>query len=184
MWVSPICPAGPKTNNPFYVVSWGMAVSRQSKNKALAMDFIKWATSKELAKRGLIASIPMARNSAWADPEARAKANPELVASQAFAAKNGNPFDRPYMSAVGNAATSSAKSSSSPSIRQARRPSWNSWLNRKSKRSTSFSRTPENTASIDRDLPFKGGTARGPASFFCRGFKPASFPCFIFRRQA
>jgi len=96
-------PAGPKTNNPFYVVSWGMAVSRQSKNKALAMDFIKWATSKELAKRGLIASIPMARNSAWADPEARSKANPELVASQAFAAKNGNPFDRPYMSAVGNA---------------------------------------------------------------------------------
>jgi len=96
-------PAGPKTNNPFIVVSWGMAVSRQSKNKALAMDFIKWATSKELAKTGLIASIPMARNSAWADPEARAKANAELVASQAFAAKNGNPFDRPYMSAVGNA---------------------------------------------------------------------------------
>jgi multiple sugar transport system substrate-binding protein len=96
-------PAGPKTNNPFIVVSWGMAVSRQSKNKALAMDFIKWATSKELAKQGLIASIPMARNSAWADPEARAKANAELVASQAFAAKNGNPFDRPYMSAVGNA---------------------------------------------------------------------------------
>jgi multiple sugar transport system substrate-binding protein len=96
-------PAGPKTNNPFIVVSWGMAVARQSKNKALALDFIKWATSKDLAKRGLIASIPMARNSAWADSEARSKANPELVASQSFAAKNGNPFDRPYMSAVGNA---------------------------------------------------------------------------------
>ncbi|MCX7027310.1 MAG: sugar ABC transporter substrate-binding protein [Spirochaetes bacterium] len=96
-------PAGPKTDNPFIVVSWGMAVARQSKNKALAMDFIKWATSKDLAKRGLIASIPMARNSAWADSEARLKANPELVASQSFAAKNGNPFDRPYMSAVGNA---------------------------------------------------------------------------------
>lgn len=96
-------PAGPKTDNPFIVVSWGMAVARQSKNKALAMDFIKWATSKELAKRGLMANITMARNSAWADPEVRSKANPELVASQAFAAKNGNPFDRPYMSAVGNA---------------------------------------------------------------------------------
>jgi multiple sugar transport system substrate-binding protein len=96
-------PAGPKASNPFYVVSWGMAVARQSKNKAQAMDFIKWATSAELAKKGLISSITMARNSAWADSEVRAKANAELVASQAFAAKNGNPFDRPYMSAVGNA---------------------------------------------------------------------------------
>jgi multiple sugar transport system substrate-binding protein len=96
-------PAGPKASNPFYVVSWGMAVSRQSKNKAQALDFIKWATSAELAKKGLISSITMARNSAWTDPEVRAKANAELVASQAFAAKNGNPFDRPYMSAVGNA---------------------------------------------------------------------------------
>ncbi len=96
-------PAGPKTNSPFIVVSWGMAIARQSKNKAMAMDFIKWATSKELAKQGLMANITMARNSAWADPEARAKANAELVASQSFAAKNGFPFDRPYMSAVGNA---------------------------------------------------------------------------------
>ena len=96
-------PAGPKGNSPFIVVSWGMAVARQSKNKAAAMDFIKWATSKELAKKGLMANITMARNSAWADSEVRAKANAELVASQSFAAKNGYPFDRPYMSAVGNA---------------------------------------------------------------------------------
>jgi multiple sugar transport system substrate-binding protein len=96
-------PAGPKASNPFYVVSWGMAVARQSKNKAQALDFIKWATNADLAKKGLISSITMARNSAWTDPEVRAKANAELVASQAFAAKNGNPFDRPYMSAVGNA---------------------------------------------------------------------------------
>ena len=96
-------PAGPKGNSPFIVVSWGMAIARQSKNKAAAMDFIKWATSKELAKKGLMANITMARNSAWADSEVRAKANAELVASQSFAAKNGYPFDRPYMSAVGNA---------------------------------------------------------------------------------
>ncbi len=97
-------PAGPKASNPFFVVSWGMAVARQSKNKALAMDFIKWATSADLAKRALgVANIPMSRNSAWADASVVAKANPELVATQAYAAKNGNPFDRPYMSAVGNA---------------------------------------------------------------------------------
>lgn len=96
-------PAGPKASSPFIVVSWGMAIARQSKNKAAAMDFIKWATSRELAKQGLIANITMARDSAWADPEVRAKANAELVASQSFAAKNGFPYDRPYMSAVGNA---------------------------------------------------------------------------------
>ena len=96
-------PEGPKAGNPFFVVSWGMAVARQSKNKAAAIDFIKWATSADLAKKALVASIPMSRNSAWADPAIVAKANPELVASQAYAAKNGNPFDRPYMSAVGNA---------------------------------------------------------------------------------
>ncbi len=97
-------PAGPKSGTPFFVVSWGMAVARQSKNKALAMDFIKWATNADLAKRALgVANIPMSRNSAWADPAVIAKANPELVATQAYAAKNGTPFDRPYMSAVGNA---------------------------------------------------------------------------------
>lgn len=96
-------PAGPNGSHPFIVVSWGMAVARQSKNKALALDFIKWATSKELAKKALISNITMARNSAWADPEVRAKVNPDLITTQAFAAKNGFPYDRPYMSAVGNA---------------------------------------------------------------------------------
>lgn len=96
-------PAGPKDSSPFIVVSWGMAVARQSKNKALAMDFIKWATSKDLAKKALVANITVARNSAWADPEARTKVNPELITTQAYAAKNGYPYDRPYMSAVGNA---------------------------------------------------------------------------------
>ncbi|HSV55732.1 MAG TPA: sugar ABC transporter substrate-binding protein [Magnetospirillaceae bacterium] len=96
-------PAGPRTNNPFIVVSWGMAVARQSRNKALAHDFITWATSRELAIRGLMANITMARNSVWADPEIRTRINPELIATRAFAAMNGFPFDRPYMSAVGQA---------------------------------------------------------------------------------
>lgn len=96
-------PAGPNGSHPFIVVSWGMAIARQSKNKALALDFIKWATSKELAKKALISNITMARNSAWADPEVRAKVNPDLITTQAYAAKNGFPYDRPYMSAVGNA---------------------------------------------------------------------------------
>ncbi len=96
-------PAGPKSNTPFIVVSWGMAVAKQSKNKALAMDFIKWATSQSLAKRGMLANITMARNSVWKDPEVRAKINPGLISTQEYAAKYGVPYDRPYMSAVGEA---------------------------------------------------------------------------------
>ena len=96
-------PAGPRGNTPYIVVSWGMAVAKQSKNKDAAMKFLAWATGKDLAKRGMLANITMARSSVWADPEILAKMNKELVATRAFAAKNGFPYDRPYMSAVGEA---------------------------------------------------------------------------------
>jgi multiple sugar transport system substrate-binding protein len=45
----------------------------------------------------------MARNSAWADPQVRAVMNPGLIDTQAHAAKNGYPYDRPFMSSVGQA---------------------------------------------------------------------------------
>jgi len=96
-------PAGPKGNSPFIVVSWGMAMAKQSKNKAAAKEFLEWATGKELAKRGMLANITMARDSAWADKEVLARVNKGLVDTRAFAAKNGYPFDRPYMSDVGSA---------------------------------------------------------------------------------
>jgi len=96
-------PAGPKTDSPFIVTSWGMAVAKQSKKKDLAMKFIDWATSKELAAKGMLANITMARSSVWEDKAVLAKVNPGLVETRAFAAKNGYPLDRPYMSAVGEA---------------------------------------------------------------------------------
>jgi multiple sugar transport system substrate-binding protein len=96
-------PAGPKMNSPFIVTSWGMAVAKQSKKKDLAMKFVDWATSKELAAKGMLANITMARSSVWEDKAVLAKVNPGLVETRAFAAKNGNPLDRPYMSAVGEA---------------------------------------------------------------------------------
>lgn len=96
-------PAGPKTNSPFIVSSWGMAVAKQSKKKDLAMQFLTWATSKELAAKGMLANITMARSSVWEDKAVLAKVNPGLVETRAFAAKNGYPLDRPYMSAVGEA---------------------------------------------------------------------------------
>jgi multiple sugar transport system substrate-binding protein len=96
-------PAGPKGNSPFIVVSWGMSVSKKSKVKDLAQQFIAWATSADMQKRALKANITVARNSPWVDKDALAVVNPSLVETRAFAAKNGFPLDRPYMSAVGEA---------------------------------------------------------------------------------
>ncbi len=96
-------PAGPKMNSPFIVTSWGIAISKQSKNKELALKFLEWATSKELAAKGMLTNITMARSSVWEDKAILAKVNPGLVETRAYAAKNGNPLDRPYMSAVGEA---------------------------------------------------------------------------------
>jgi multiple sugar transport system substrate-binding protein len=51
----------------------------------------------------MLANITMARSSVWEDKAVLAKVNPGLVSTRAFAVKNGNPLDRPYMSAVGEA---------------------------------------------------------------------------------
>ncbi|MFI5367477.1 MAG: ABC transporter substrate-binding protein [Spirochaetia bacterium] len=96
-------PAGPKQNTPFVAVSWGMAVAKKSAHKDLAQQFLAWATSRDLAKRGMLANITMARSSVWLDKDVLARVNPGLVETRAFAARNGYPLDRPYMSAVGEA---------------------------------------------------------------------------------
>lgn len=80
-----------------------MSISSQSKNTEAAKLFIEWATSKEMAKEGMKANITMARNSAWNDKEIQTLMSPELIATQAFAAKNGFPYDRPFMASVGQA---------------------------------------------------------------------------------
>jgi multiple sugar transport system substrate-binding protein len=97
-------PAGLKKNTPYLAVAWGIAVANQSKHKDLAMKFLEWATSKDFAKRAmLVSNIPVARTSAWDDKETRAKVHPGMLATRNFAAKNGFPYDRPYMTAVGEA---------------------------------------------------------------------------------
>ncbi len=97
-------PAGPKGNTPFIVVSWGMAISKKTKSLDAAQTFLAWATSADMAKRALgNQQITVARNSPWLDKAVLAKVNPGLIETRAYAAKNGVPFDRPYMSAVGEA---------------------------------------------------------------------------------
>jgi multiple sugar transport system substrate-binding protein len=96
-------PTGPKGDSPFIVVSWAMAISSKSRNLDAASKFLIWATSKELALKGMASNITMARNSAWQDPTTKATMNPGLIETQAHAAKNGYPYDRPFMSSVGQA---------------------------------------------------------------------------------
>ena len=96
-------PAGPSTNAPFYVTSWGIATAAQSKKKDLAKTFLDWATSRELAAKAMAANITMARTSVWEDQAVVSKIEPGLVETRAFAAKNGTPTDRPFMSSVGEA---------------------------------------------------------------------------------
>jgi multiple sugar transport system substrate-binding protein len=96
-------PRGPKNDSPFIVVSWGMGMSSKSKNSDAALEFLKWSTSKEMAIEAMLKNIPMARDSAWADNKVRAMMNPGIIATQAHAAKNGYPYDRPFMSSVGQA---------------------------------------------------------------------------------
>nr|MBP8287439.1 hypothetical protein [Rhodoferax sp.] len=68
-----------------------------------AMKFLNWASSKEMAIKGMMDNITMARSSVWDDQVVRSKMNPGLIQTRVFAAKNGTPVDRPYMSAVGEA---------------------------------------------------------------------------------
>jgi len=96
-------PSGPKGDSPFIVVSWAMGISNSSKDKASAMEFLKWATSKEMALTAMKSNIPMARNSVWDDPSVKAMMDPGLVETRAHASKNGYPYDRPFMSSVGEA---------------------------------------------------------------------------------
>ncbi|MDR0708958.1 MAG: sugar ABC transporter substrate-binding protein, partial [Spirochaetaceae bacterium] len=86
-------PQGPKADSPFIVVSWAMGISGKSKNPDGAMKFLTWATSKELAAKGMAANITMARNSVWNDPAVKAATNPGLIETREHASKNGYPYD-------------------------------------------------------------------------------------------
>jgi len=93
-------PRGPAADEPFICTAWGMSISSQTRDKDSAMEFLKWATSKEMARRGMLANITMARTSMWNDPSITAQINPGLVETMIHASKNGFPYDRPFMTSI------------------------------------------------------------------------------------
>jgi multiple sugar transport system substrate-binding protein len=93
-------PRGPRADEPFIVVPWGMSVSSKTRDKESAMKFVNWACSKEMAIKGMLANITMARNSMWSDPSITSRVNPGLVDTMVHASKNGYPLDRPFITSV------------------------------------------------------------------------------------
>lgn len=98
-----VFPAGPAGNHPFIAVSWALAIPSQSKNKAAAWQFVKWATSKEITKKAQLNGLTMARSSVWDDQSVIAKMNHDLVMTAKKTGPIATPYDRPLMTAVSEA---------------------------------------------------------------------------------
>jgi len=93
-------PRGPKGDEPFIVVPWGLSVAAKTRDKDATMKFVTWASSKEMAERGMAANITMARTSMWNNPAITSKVNPGLVDTMIHASANGYALDRPFMTSV------------------------------------------------------------------------------------
>jgi len=93
-------PRGPVADQPYIMTSWGMSISSNTKDPDSAMEFLKWATSGEMAKRALEQNIPMARASVWNDPSVTNHINPEIVETMIHATQNGYPYAMPFMTSI------------------------------------------------------------------------------------
>ena len=96
-------PAGPAGAKPYNVSSGALAVSKFSENKEAAVEFIKWATSKEMVLRTQSAGNPGARQSVWSNPESTKNYPPELVEVINQTSEIGVGIDRPQVINVGEA---------------------------------------------------------------------------------
>jgi len=96
-------PAGPKANLPSVPV-WGIALSRQSKNKEASWFFLQWATTKEQVLKVLLKGVPGARQSAWDHPEFKKADIPlDWVETHVQQMKIGSPNWNPPVVAVSEA---------------------------------------------------------------------------------
>jgi len=93
-------PRGPAADEPYIITAWGMSISSQTPDMESALEFITWATSQEMAKKGMLANITMARTSVWNDPDVTKQVNPGLVETMIHASNNGYSYDRPFMTSV------------------------------------------------------------------------------------
>jgi len=96
-------PEGSHGRRPYNIAAWGMSLNANAKNKEAAMEFIKWATSKEIMTRTQTEGVPGVRESVWANPETTSKFPAELVEVLKKSQEIGVGHDRPQVIAVGEA---------------------------------------------------------------------------------
>lgn len=88
---------------PYNICSWGFSIPAGSQKAGAAMEFIKWATSKEMIKFAQMAGISASRQSVWADPESIRNYPQGLAAAIAASNPIGVASDRPLVVQVGKA---------------------------------------------------------------------------------
>lgn len=96
-------PAGPAGARPYNVSSGALAVSKFSKHKEAAAEFVKWATSKETVLKTQSAGNPGARQSVWNNPESTKSYPADLVKVINESSKIGVGVDRPQVIGVAEA---------------------------------------------------------------------------------
>ncbi len=96
-------PAGPDGNHAYMVVPWALAMGSQGTNKDAAWSFLKWASSKGVATTSLLKGVTVARQSVWDDPAVVKQLFPGLSESAKAIAATARSYDRPLMTAVGEA---------------------------------------------------------------------------------
>ena len=95
-----VFPAGSAGAHPYMIIPWAIGMSNQSKNKANAWTFMKWASSIEVTKKAQLAGNTMSRSSVWSDAEVLAKINPDLSLTAKKTGPIATPYDRPLMTSV------------------------------------------------------------------------------------
>lgn len=88
---------------PYNICSWGFSIPAGSQKAGPAMEFIKWATSKEMIAFAQAAGISSSRQSVWNDPESIKNYPADLAAAIAASNPIGVASDRPLVVQVGKA---------------------------------------------------------------------------------
>ena len=95
-----VLPRGPAADRPYLMTAWGISISSKTECADSAMNFLNWATSREIAAIAMKESIPMGRASVWSDPLITAHLNPEIVETMIHATQNGYPYAMPVMTSI------------------------------------------------------------------------------------
>jgi len=93
-------PRGPARDEPFIVVPWGLSMSSRTRNRDAAMQFLAWASSREMQREGMLRNITMVRSSLWTDTSITSQMNQGLVDTMIHASANGYDLDRPFITSI------------------------------------------------------------------------------------